>query len=104
MNRLQRQPHVGAEFLYRDELMVGLIKNDFDFLNEITAVPFTFASDALNVFWVNAKARDFGSHESLFLLNQSCGDCLANHPYVFGRRKRKLLTRDRSPSVSGLVF
>ena len=84
--------------------MVGLIKNDFDFLNEITAVPLTFASDALNVFRVNAKARDFGSHESLFLLNQSCVDCLANLRYVFGRRKRKLLTRNRNPRAIGLAF
>jgi hypothetical protein len=68
---LQGQAHEGAEFFDGDELVVGFLEVVFDFVNEVTAIALTFASDALDVFGVNAKANDFRTHDSLFLLNQS---------------------------------
>ena len=37
-------------------------------MNQVTAVAFTFAGDALDVFWINAEARDSGFHNALVLM------------------------------------
>lgn len=41
------------------------------FMNEITAVALTSASDALDVFGVNAEASDSGFHRLVFFAEQS---------------------------------
>lgn len=68
LNRFERQAHVQAEFLYGDELVIGFLEVVFDLVDDIPAVALTFASDALDVFGVDAKARDSWFHNALFLI------------------------------------
>lgn len=53
---------VGAEFFGGDDLVFFFVEGFSDLVDEVAAVAFTFASDALDVFWVNAKAGDSRFH------------------------------------------
>lgn len=68
LHRLQREAHVGAKLCHGDELVIGFLEVVSDFVDEVTAVAFTFARDALDVFGVNAEARDSGFHDALVLI------------------------------------
>lgn len=37
-------------------------------MNQVTAIAFTFAGDALDVFWINAEARDSWFHKCFSLV------------------------------------
>ena len=55
-------PHVGAEFLYGEELVFGFVEGGFDFHDQVAAVAFTFAGDELDVFGVDADSGEAGFH------------------------------------------
>jgi len=48
--------------------MIGFLEVVFDFVDEVTAIAFTFTGDALDIFGVNAEARDSWFHDALFLI------------------------------------
>ena len=62
--------HIGAEFLYGEDLMFLFVQRGFYFQDQIAAVAFTFSGDALDVFGVNAEAGDPAFHGFVFLLNK----------------------------------
>ena len=47
--------------------MVFLIQGFSDLMNQVTAVAFTFAGDALNVFGIDTKPCNSGFHRSVVL-------------------------------------
>lgn len=57
-----RDAHVGAEFPDSEDLVVGLVQRGLDFMDQGAAVTFAFSGDALDVFRVDADARDSGLH------------------------------------------
>ena len=69
---LERKTHVGAEFFDGDQLVIAFIEVDLNFQEEITAVAFTFAGDALDVFGVDAKPDESGFHGSVLQFRKGC--------------------------------
>ncbi|KMQ70184.1 hypothetical protein ACM44_13675 [Chryseobacterium koreense CCUG 49689] len=66
-NGLVGDPHVGAEFLYGEELVFGFVEGGLDFQDQVAAVAFTFAGDELDVFGIDADAGSSWFHRCSFL-------------------------------------
>lgn len=59
--------HVGAEFVYGEELVFGFVEGSFDFQDQVSAVAFTFSGDELDVFRVDADSGEAGFHRFSFV-------------------------------------
>ena len=66
LNRGKGDAEVGGEFFDGDDLVFLFVECSSDFVDEVAAVAFAFASDALDVFWVNAETSDSWFHKFCF--------------------------------------
>ena len=67
---MQGDAEVSAEFFKGDDLVFFFVEWFSDIMHEITAVAFTSSGDALDVFGVDAEARDSGFHNYCSLVVQ----------------------------------
>jgi len=64
LHLFHRNPHILTELLKSHQLMLLFIKMLLYFLNQVTAVAFTFSGDDLDVFRINAQSCQLGSHST----------------------------------------